>query len=114
MRYRKRKLLVFVEKMRRGLRIEYRETIEIPSLIKQGQYKKAGAQVLDIAKISGLAVLWVLPGGSVVAAAVLKTSGHFRPSAFQNKKKEALKEMDSHDEAIKRVCLNAETVPEKQ
>ena len=90
-RYRKRNLLVFVERMKRGLHIEYRETVEIPALIKQRQYKKAGAQVYDIVKMSGLVALWILPGGGVITAAILKTSGHFRPSAFQEKKKEVSK-----------------------
>jgi hypothetical protein len=90
-RYRRRDLLVFVERMKRGLHIEYRETVEIPTLIKQRQYKKAGAQVYDIVKMSGLVVLWVLPGGAVITAAILKSSGHFRPSAFQEKKKEVSK-----------------------
>lgn len=88
MRYRKRKLVVFVEKMKRGLHIEYRETVEIPTLLKQREYKKAGAQVLDIVKMSGLVVLWAVPGGGFVVAAVLKVSRKIRPSAFQNNRED--------------------------
>jgi len=98
LRYRKRKLLVFVEKMKRGLHIEYRETIEIPALIRQGEYKKASAQLLDIVKISTLTVLWVLPGGSVIAAAVLKSSARMRPSAFQTKKKALVRQENPQEE----------------
>ncbi|MFT7824243.1 MAG: hypothetical protein ABXS92_05720, partial [Sulfurimonas sp.] len=86
MKYRKRKLVVFVEKMKRGVHIEYQETVEIPRLLKQREYKKAGAQVLDIVKISGLVVLWVVPGGGFIVATVLKVSRKIRPSAFQNDK----------------------------
>jgi hypothetical protein len=85
-KYRKRKLLVFVEKMRRGFHIEYRETKEIPLYMQQGDYKKAIFQVFDIVKMGGLVVLWVVPGGSVIVAVMLKVSKHVKPSAFQHKK----------------------------
>jgi hypothetical protein len=86
MKYRKRKLVVFVERMRRGLHIEYRETVEIPTLLRRREYKRAGAQMLDIVKMSGLVVLWAVPGGGFVVAAVLKVSRKIRPSAFQERR----------------------------
>lgn len=112
-RYKKRNLLIFVERMKRGLHIEYKETVEIPSLIRQGQYKKVGAQVFDIVKMSGLVVLWVLPGGGVITAAILKTSGHFRPSAFQEKKKEVIKEASHQEDGIQCAPLKASAEVEK-
>ena len=87
MKYRKRKLIVFVERMKRGLHIEYKETVEIPTLLREREYKKAGAQLLDIVKMSGLVVLWAVPGGGFVTAAVLKVSRRIRPSAFQDDKR---------------------------
>ena len=41
--------------------MELKETIAIPSLLLRKEYKKAGAQIVDIFKMTGLAVVW---GGS--------------------------------------------------
>ena len=66
------------------MKIEMRETIEIPSLIKRKEYKKAGGQVADLFKMTGLAIVWIIPGGAVITAMILKFSHKARPSAFQN------------------------------
>lgn len=49
----------------RGLHVELKETIEIPKLLKNKEYKRAGAQVLDIGKMARLTVIWIVPGGAV-------------------------------------------------
>ena len=72
----------FSRRIGRGLHIELKETIEIPKLLKNKEYKKAGAQVLDIGKMLGLTVVWVVPGGAVLTAVILKFSHKARPSAF--------------------------------
>ncbi len=76
------KLKTFTRRIGRGLKVEFNETIEIPSLLKQKEYKKAGAQVVDIFKMAGLTVIWVVPGGAVITAMILKLSHKARPSAF--------------------------------
>jgi len=68
----------------RGLHIEWQETKEIPSLLLKREYKKAGAQVVDICKMAGLGIIWVIPGGAVLTAFIVKVSHKARPSAFQN------------------------------
>jgi len=83
-----RKFTHFSKKMGKGLHVELKETVEIPSLIKQKEYKKAGAQVLDIAKMVGLSVVWIVPGGAVLTTMILKFSHKSRPSAFQEEEKE--------------------------
>jgi hypothetical protein len=70
----------------KGLKIEMRETIEIPSLIRKKEYRKAGYQVVDLFKMTGLTVIWIVPGGAVVTAMILKFSHKARPSAFQPSK----------------------------
>ncbi len=56
------------------MKIEMKETIEIPSLIRKKEYKKAGSQVADLFKMTGLAIVWVVPGGAVITAMILKFS----------------------------------------
>lgn len=70
----------------KGLKIEMRETIEIPSLIRKKEYRKAGYQVIDIFKMTRLAIVWIVPGGAVVTAMILKFSHKARPSAFRPSK----------------------------
>jgi len=65
-----------------GLYVELKETIEIPKLLKNKEYKRAGAQVLDIGKLAGLTVVWIVTGGAVLTAVILKFSHNARPSAF--------------------------------
>jgi len=81
------RLKVFTRRIGRGLKVEFDETIEIPSLLKQKEYKKAGAQVVDIFKMAGLTVIWVVPGGAVLTAVIIKFSHKARPSAFNQKEK---------------------------
>ena len=76
----------FAEKIKRGMYVEWKETKEIPSLLLRREYKKAGAQVIDICKMAGLGVVWVIPGGAVMTAFIVKFSHRIRPSAFQEKK----------------------------
>lgn len=71
------------------MKIEIKETIAIPSLIKNREYKKAGHQVVDIFKIAGLTIIWVIPGGGVITTMLLKFSHKSRPSAFQPVKEES-------------------------
>lgn len=70
----------------KGLKIEMKETIEIPSLIRKKEYRKAGYQVVDLFKMTGLAIVWIVPGGTVVTAMILKFSHKARPSAFRPSK----------------------------
>ena len=76
----------FSKTIGKGLKIEMRETIEIPSLIRKKEYRKAGHQVVDIFKMTGLAIVWIVPGGGVVTAMILKFSHKARPSAFRPSK----------------------------
>jgi len=71
--------------MYHGLKQEYKETKNIPKNIKNREYKKAVEQVGDISKMTFLSVLWVLPGGGVVSAALVKIFKNIRPSAFREK-----------------------------
>jgi len=70
--------------------VEFKETIEIPTLIRRKEYKKAGAQVVDLFKMTGLTIVWIVPGGAVLTAMILKISHKSRPSAFQVKEEELL------------------------
>jgi hypothetical protein len=72
----------FSRRIGRGLHVELKETIEIPKLFKNREYKRAGVQVLDIAKMVGLTVVWIVSGGVVLTAVILKFSHKARPSAF--------------------------------
>lgn len=85
----------FSRKIGHGLNIEFKETVAIPSLLKQKEYKKAGEQVLDIAKMVGLTVVWVVPGGAVITTMILKFSHKSRPSAFRTKEQAEEKEHTS-------------------
>jgi ABC-type Co2+ transport system permease subunit len=85
MKKRIRNLKKFTRRIGKGMHVELKETIEIPSLLIRREYKKAGAQVVDIFKMTGLAVVWVGPGGAVLTAVILKFSHKMRPSAFRSK-----------------------------
>ena len=74
----------FTRKIGKGMHVEWRETKEIPSLILRREYKKAGAQVVDICKMVGLGIVWIIPGGAVLTAFIVKFSCKARPSAFQS------------------------------
>ena len=78
-----KKIKRFASKMKKGLATEARETIEIPIHIKNGHFKKAGEQVGDIFKMAGLGAVWVVPGGGVLVAVILKVFHKSRPSAFR-------------------------------
>lgn len=72
----------------KGLHIEFKETLEIPSHIKNKELKKAGKQVGDIIKMVGLSAVWIAPGGAVITAMILKYYHKARPSAFIQDKEE--------------------------
>ncbi len=82
MKHRIHRLRKFSRRIGRGLHVEWKETIEIPKLLKNREYKKAGDQVFDICKMAGLSVVWVIPGGAVLTAIIVKYSHKARPSAF--------------------------------
>ena len=88
MKRRMQNLKKFTRRIGRGMHVELKETIAIPSLLLRKEYKKAGAQVVDIFKMTGLAVVWVVPGGAVLTAVILKFSHKMRPSAFHAKEEE--------------------------
>ena len=73
----------FTKTIAKGIHVEFKETIEIPSLLRNKEYKKAGYQVIDIFKMVGLTVIWIVPGGAVITTMILKFSHRTRPSAFQ-------------------------------
>ena len=81
-----RNLKKFTRRIGKGMHVELKETIEIPSLLMRKEYKKAGMQVVDIFKMTGLAIIWVVPGGAVLTAVILKFSHKMRPSAFHSSK----------------------------
>ena len=82
------KFTTFSRRIGKGLNVEFKETIEIPALIKRKEYKKAGLQVVDVFKMVGLTVVWVVPGGAVITAMIVKFSDKSRPSAFREPKNE--------------------------
>ena len=86
-----KKIKQFASRMKEGLAIETRETIEIPRHIKNGHFRKAGEQVGDLFKMAGLSIVWVIPGGGVLVAVILKVFHKSRPSAFRNDKKSSIK-----------------------
>ena len=96
MKKRLHRMKTFSRRIGKGLHVEWKETIEIPRLIKDKEYKKAGHQVLDICKMTGLGIVWVVPGGAVLTAMILKFSHKARPSAFHPSTKEE-KEKKIHD-----------------
>jgi len=77
-----RKFTNFSRTIGNGLYVELKETIDIPKHIKNKDYKKAAIQVGDIFKMAGLTIIWVVPGGAVITAMILKFSHKARPSAF--------------------------------
>jgi hypothetical protein len=79
-----RRLGTFSRRIGRGLHVEWKETLEIPSLIRRREYKKAGGQVADIAKMATLTLVWIVPGGAVITAMLVKFSHKVRPSAFHS------------------------------
>ena len=78
----------FTRRIGSGMHVELKETIAIPSLLLRREYRKAGEQVVDIFKMTGLAVVWIVPGGAVITAVILKFSHKMRPSAFRSKEEE--------------------------
>ncbi len=85
MKKRIKNLKKFTRRIGKGMNVEFKETIEIPSLLIHKEYRKAGAQVVDIVKMTGLAIIWIVPGGAVITAMILKFSHKMRPSAFHPK-----------------------------
>ena len=69
--------------MGHSLKQEYKETKEIPKNIRDKEYKKAAQQVGDITKMTFLLVLWILPGGGVLSATIVKVFKKMQPSAFR-------------------------------
>ena len=80
-----KKFTAFSKNIGQGLNVEFKETIEIPSLIRRREFRKAGNQVIDLFKMTGLTIVWIVPGGAVITAMILKLSYKSRPSAFQIK-----------------------------
>ena len=78
----------FSKDIGKGLQIELKETIAIPSHIKNREFKKAGEQVVDIAKMVGLSAVWIVPGGAVITTVILKLYHKARPSAFHQNREE--------------------------
>ena len=75
---------VFSRRIRKGMAVEYKETKEIPKLLANKEYKKAFLQLLDIVKMTLLGLLWLIPGGAVLTALLIKFSHKMRPSAFRD------------------------------
>jgi hypothetical protein len=80
----------FSRQIGRGMHIEWQETREIPSLLASRQYRKAGEQIADICKMAGLGIIWVIPGGAVITAFLVKFSCKIRPSAFREEKEKQI------------------------
>ena len=80
------KLKRFTKKLSHGIKQELQETKEIPKHIQSKHYKKAAEQIGDIGKMTFLSFLWILPGGGILSATLVKFSEKFRPSAFKDKK----------------------------
>ena len=72
------------------MHVELKETLEIPKLLKNKEYKKAGNQVADIFKMAGIGLIWIIPGGAVITTMLLKLSHKARPSAFHPNANEEL------------------------
>jgi len=102
MKKRIRNFKKFSRRIGKGMHVEWKETIEIPSLIIRKEYKKAGAQVVDIFKMAGLTVVWVVPGGAVITAMILKFSHKARPSAFHSKETETKASVKKDDHLIEK------------
>ena len=81
------KLKRFTKKIGKGLRQELQETKDIPKHIKNKEFDKATEQIGDIGKMTFLSTLWILPGGAVLSALVVKYFTKIRPSAFREKEK---------------------------
>jgi len=73
----------FTREIGKGIHIEWQETKEIPSLLLHRQYRKVGAQVADLCKMAGLGIVWIVPGGALITAFIVKFSYKARPSAFR-------------------------------
>jgi len=97
MKSRIHKLRTFSRRIGRGLHVEWKETVEIPKLLRDKEFKKASEQVLDICKMGTLTVVWVIPGGAVLTAMILKFSHKARPSAFKTKDKDTVLSLDTED-----------------
>lgn len=83
-----RKLTRFGRHIGKGLNVELKETIEIPSLLRKREYRKAGEQMADLLKMTGLTIVWIVPGGAVLTTMILKFSHKSRPSAFRAAKED--------------------------
>lgn len=92
----------FARSFGKGMAIEWQETKEIPMLLLQKEYRKAGTQVVDICKMAALGVVWVIPGGAVLTAMIVKFSCKIRPSAFQ-KEEEGLEVDLCEDKNLERM-----------
>ena len=88
MKKRYKNFKIFARSFGANMAVEWEETKAIPSLLLQKEYKKAGEQVADIAKMVLLGVVWVIPGGAVLTAMIVKVSHKARPSAFRQTKEE--------------------------
>lgn len=82
------KLKRFSKKIGKGLRQEFQETKDIPKHLKNKEFDKATEQIGDLGKMTFLSTLWILPGGAVLSAFVVKYFKRMRPSAFREKESE--------------------------
>jgi len=85
----KAKITAFSKKIGSGLKQEYQETKDIPSHIKNGNFKEAKQQVADLGKMIFIAVVWILPAGAVISGFIIKVSNRMRPTAFQKEKSDS-------------------------
>jgi len=74
----------FTKKIGTGLKQEYHETKQIPKQLKEKRYKEVAIQVGDLGKMIIISAMWILPGGGVISAFVIKFTNKIRPSAFQD------------------------------
>ncbi len=88
---------IFSQKIGKGMHVEWRETKEIPLLLWRREYRKAGEQVLDICKMAGLGIVWVVPGGAVISAMIVRFYEKARPSAFREEEETDVKTEVSTD-----------------
>jgi hypothetical protein len=82
----------FADGLKHGMKVEWHETRAVPGQLLRGEFRKAGEQVADLGRMSFLALLWILPGGAVISAFVVKVFHRIRPSAFRRRYREKKQE----------------------
>jgi hypothetical protein len=87
----------FADGLKHGMKVEWHETRAVPGQLLRGEFRKAGEQVADLGRMSFLALLWVLPGGAVISAFVVKVFHRIRPSAFRHRRHDKRDKEDKCD-----------------